>query len=148
MSHVGKQSVLPGSSRTVGCLDSASSALPRWSAPGSPCSPCPSSTGWRWPDLLPTGRKQSSALEIRRRQRGRLRFHVDFDVNYKEMWLLLINPRMVNWPLQHPVSHLHTNSEKWYNWTTEERLVWFLLVLFVHKIIIKWVNSTEGRGKV
>lgn len=45
ISYVDKPSVLPGSTRTAGCLDPVGSHLPRSSAPGSPCSPCPSSSG-------------------------------------------------------------------------------------------------------
>lgn len=68
MSYVGKQSVLPESSRTLGYPDPVGLPLPQWSAPGLPCSPCPSSSGWRWPDLLPTDRKQVSVLWQRQRK--------------------------------------------------------------------------------
>lgn len=66
MSYVGKQSVLPVSSRTLGYPDPVGLPLPQWSVPGPPCSPCPSSSGWRWPDLLPTDRKQVPVLWQRR----------------------------------------------------------------------------------
>lgn len=61
MSYTDMPSVHRGLTRTPEYLDSVGSPLLRWSAPGSPCSPCPYLSGWTWPNRLPAFTKEKES---------------------------------------------------------------------------------------